>query len=440
MAAASHPLDRHFLRNTAGISSVEFLWGLGVPVVIESTFLQLFLRNLGASSFLIGFVPTFFSLGMSLFSLVSGFLTAHLRRKRTAVVLMHAATAVPILSLGIVLGTAGFTSSTLTVFFSAYALFAVGIGMLFPVWQNYLVKIFTDARAIQGMAVMMITQNAAKILASFLLLRVVERYSFSARGASLAFTAVGLLFVAGSLMFLITRETSEAAAALHPSRLRSYLLGVREVLANRNFIRYLGVELEYFALIGVLAFYANYATEYCGVDPAVASGLFVAFNYLGGLLVNILLGWKGLLTIRAKYLLSKALSLIGMAVLCAACTLWAFFLVSFLFGVSRGTRMLVYAPAVKRISGRADATHYFALAPLLTLPVSVGVPLADGKVLDLLAGWGAWSYRSVFMAMGALVALSLFFLARTRFPERSAASGLEDSSQEVFLDSASGAS
>ena len=41
--------DRYYIRNVFGISAVEFLWGLGLPVVVESTFLQLFLKNLGAS-------------------------------------------------------------------------------------------------------------------------------------------------------------------------------------------------------------------------------------------------------------------------------------------------------------------------------------------------------------------------------------------------------
>ena len=62
-------MDQYFRRNTFGISSVEFLWGLGMPVVVESTFLQLFLRNLGASNFLIGLIPTLFSGGVAVFAL-----------------------------------------------------------------------------------------------------------------------------------------------------------------------------------------------------------------------------------------------------------------------------------------------------------------------------------------------------------------------------------
>ena len=52
------PKDRYFRRNVFGVSVVEFLWGLGFPIVLESTFLQLFLKSLGASSLLTGEVSS----------------------------------------------------------------------------------------------------------------------------------------------------------------------------------------------------------------------------------------------------------------------------------------------------------------------------------------------------------------------------------------------
>lgn len=59
----------YFRRNAFGVSVVEFFWGLGIPIVLESTFLQLFLKNLGASSFAIGVVPALFMVGISCFPL-----------------------------------------------------------------------------------------------------------------------------------------------------------------------------------------------------------------------------------------------------------------------------------------------------------------------------------------------------------------------------------
>jgi len=104
--------------------------------------------------------------------------------------------------------------------------------------------------------------------------------------------------------------------------------------------------------------------------------------------------------------------LLAVPLICLFCRPWAFFLASFLFGASRSTRSLVYSPAIKRLSGMEDATYYFALSPLFTLPLSVGIPLINGAVLDRLYFMGAWSYRIVFLAMAVFSAASLVFLSR----------------------------
>jgi MFS family permease len=410
MPATAHPQDHHFARNVTGICGVELLWGLGMPVLIESTFLQVFLRNLGASSFLVGLIPTLMSAGTAVFSLISYTLTARLARKRGAVVAAHVAAAAPILAFGILLGASGIRSNTLSLFLAAYSLFAIGIGLILPAWQNYLVKIFSEERSIRALALMMISQSAAKLAGSLWLVHVVERYSFSAAGSSLVFTLVGLVFLAGSFSFLLTVEEPEPlapqAGRLRLSSLRSHAGG------NRGFLLLLGTDLEYFALGGVIAFYANFATEYCGITPALASGLFVAFAYFGGILANSLLGWANILSARDKYLVTKLLATGGILLLAAHPVPWVFYLASLVFGASRGTRQMVYAPAVKRLSGGGDATLYFAVSYILSLPFSTGLPLLNGAFLDRFARWGAWSYRGMFLGMACLSLVGLFFTLR----------------------------
>lgn len=391
---------------------MEFCWGLGMPVVVESAFLQLFLRNLGASNFLIGLIPTLFSGGAAVFALFAGTLTGHIERKRPAVIAVHIAAALPILVFGVLLAATGFTSSILLVFFCCYALFSVGVGFILPIWQNYLVKIFIPRRSISALSVMWFSQSVAKLISSYLVLRIVEKYSFSAAGASMIFTCVGLLFFGGSFFFLLTREQPVSGRKSAPPRRSRLFQGFGSVLHNRNFLLFLGTELEFFSLIGIISFYANYATEHCGIDPALASGLFVAFTYMGGIAANVLLGWFQLLSLKNKYWLTKTLAALAVPLICFICKPWAFFLASFLFGASRSTRSLAYPPAVKRLSGQEDATHYFAVAPLFTLPLSAGLPLLAGAVLDRLSFMGEGSYRIVFLSMAALSALSLLILSR----------------------------
>jgi hypothetical protein len=412
--AAPHPLDPHFRRNAAGISLVELLWGLGMPLIFESTFLQLFLHRLGASSLLIGLIPTMAAAGGALSSLFAWSLTSGLERKRTAVIVVHIGAALPILVFGVILGLAGIGTSTLALFLALYAVFSLIMGIVVPTWQNYIMKIFSETRAVPAMAVMMVTQSVAKLVGSLYLVRIVEKYSFSSEGASLVFIAAGILFLAGAFPFLLTAE-GPALSGVRPSAALFSASGreaLRRVFSNRRFLLLLGTDLEFFALSGVIAFYANYATQFCAVPPALASGLFMACTYLGGVLANGLLGWANLLSPRMKYLSTKSLALAGLLLLIIHPAPWAFYAASLVFGASRGTRLMVYTPAVKRLSGQADATLYFAVSPILALPFSTALPLLNGAFLDRFSALGGGAFRIMFGGMALLSLCGLFFAFR----------------------------
>jgi MFS family permease len=402
-----------------GVSLVELLWGLGMPPLFESAFLQLFLHHLGASSLLIGLVPSLAAAGSALSSLLSYSLTSHLERRRTAVIVVHAGAALPILIFGLTLGVTGIHPSTLGLFLVLFAVFSMVMGLVLPVWQNYLMKIFSETRVVPAMAVLMITQSVGKLVGSLFLVRIVERYSFSASGASLVFTIVGLLFLMGALPFLLTAEEPGVRAQGVSGNLfrATGRASLRRTFSNGSFLLFLGTDLEYFALSGVLAFYANYATQFCGVSPALASGLFMACNYLGGVLANGLLGWANLLSRRSKYLVTKALALSWLILLSAYPAPWVFYTASLAFGASRGTRLMVFAPSVKRLSGQPDATLYFAVAPILALPFSTGLPLLNGAFLDRFAFLGADAFKIMFLGMAVLCLAGLLFATRMPLKE-----------------------
>ena len=406
-------MDRYFFRNTAGISAVELLWGLGLPVVIDSTFLQLFLKHLGASSFMIGMVPTLFFIGISIFSFFSGFFTAHLKQKRTAVIILHVFAAVPILIFGIILNISGFTDSTLRSFFILYAFFSIGIGLILPTWQNFLVRIFSEKKILAGHSVMWISQSIGKFLGGFVILRIVTKYSFSSKGSGIIFTMVGILFLAGSFMFLLTRESSGEEEDTKHYRFTEDL---KEALRNRNFLILLASDLELFSLIAILSFYANYAADYCAIEPRIAAGGFVILSYLGMISVNLLYGRLTVLNLKSKFMTGKIVSLLTALLLFFFSGSWAFFTVSFFIGVSRGSRSLVYMPTVKKISGEGDSTSFFGIAPLLTMPLSTGIPLLSGAFLDRFSYLGAGSYRYLFLGLAGLIIAGIWLLKKVDIP------------------------
>jgi MFS family permease len=155
--APAHPIDRHFARDTAGISLVEFFWGLGMPAVFESTFIPLFMRGLGASSLLVGLVPTLLSTGIAVAALTAWSLTAGRRRKKAMVIAVHLVAALPMLAFGLFLLFTGRRPSTLAVFLAAYTAYALAIGLVLPAWQNYTVKIFSARNTVRAIGIMTLT-------------------------------------------------------------------------------------------------------------------------------------------------------------------------------------------------------------------------------------------------------------------------------------------
>lgn len=409
--------DSYFKRNVFGVSIVEFFWGLGFPVVLESTFLQLFLKSLGASGFVIGLVPSMLIIGISCFPLFSSYLVRNYPQKRVIVLLLHLVSALSVFLFGLVLYFVRDSGNILPLFFVSYGIFSICIGLTIPVWLNYLVCIFSEARTVPGLGYMMLFQNIGKVISSFFILKVVERYSFSLESSAFVFMATGLLFVVGSLCFLLTKEIPDSQEQERDSRsLFGHVRGsLVEIISNRRFLVFLAADLDFYMILTVLSFYANYATEFYGIKPAVAAGFFVACIYAGSITVNIVLGAMNLLSLKQKFIMSKGVTFFLLVLLVMFPGQIVFFLVSYMLGFGRAIHNMVYPPSVKHFSGKSDATSYFSLAPILTLPIAAGYPLLFGWLLDYLSFMQADSYRVLFGVSALFALLTIYLSCRTDY-------------------------
>lgn len=409
--ASSHGIDRHYARNTAGISAAEALWGLALPVLVESTFLQLFLKHLGASDVIIGLMPGLLSAGVGVFALLAALLTSHLPHKRRAVIISHVSASVPILAFGLVLINAGPTRHAVGVFIFFYLLFALVIGVTLPVWQNFIVSIFTESRIFRALSVMLITQISCRFLGGLLLVKFVEKYSFSGASMGACFITVALLLFAGSFFFLLVREERRDPAEAAPAHTAATLVSAaRGILRNRDFVFFQLSNIDIFACVTIITFYANYAVAYRQVERAIAAGLFIAVIQAGAVASNVAFGWFNLLGIKSKYYFAKASALSAVALLLLLPETRGFLAASFLIGMARGVHNIAYSPAVKVLSGRRDATDYFSVTPLMMLPFSFGIPFASGIFLHHSPDRGGVLYPALFAAMGVLILASAAFV------------------------------
>ena len=416
----AHPIDRFFARNTASVVAVETFWGLALPLVVESTFLQLYLRSIGASATVIGLIPSLFALGLALAAPVSALLTAHLVHKKRAVVLTHVSASLPFIVYGaLLLARPG--AGRPAVFLAFYAVFTSLMGLTIPIWQNYLMRIFSPKKVFLALSVMYGVQVAARIAGGLAIAGAVKLFAFSSSGAALTFILVGACFLTGSMFFLFSHEksASHVSARDRAHSLHSLVKTARRIIRERNFVWFLLNTLEGTACICVISFYANYAVEHRGVSQAVAAGLFTVFVYAGAVAANIFLGTMNLFSLKGKYIVSKFCALAGIALILAAPGYLLFLTASFFVGVSRGTSQLAFNPAVKAITGLEDSTDYFSMAPLLTLPFTVGIPWAAGAAIERWNGAGDLPYTAVFICMWTLVALSMLFVSKVDFGKKS---------------------
>lgn len=411
-----HPIDLYFRRNTFAISSVEFFWGLAIPVLFESTFLQVFLKEIGASNLTIGFIPAILSIGIMLFSLMSAYLTSHLERKKMWVTLTHIFAGLPLLLFGVILShtPAGYRVG---LFLVCYSLFALMLGLIMPMWQNFTVMIFSPEKALKGLSIMITTQITTKLIGGLLIFKSVERYSFSIESASVIFISAGLLCMAGAFFFLPAKELPPDHLPEERSRhnIRTMIESTKDIIRNRDFMLYLSGSVEIYATTTVIAFYANFAVEWRGIDKGAAAGLFVSFIYLAGILINILIGWLDLFTLRTKFIIARSASLCGTVIVILSSSLAQFLAASFLIGISRGINQSAHVHAVKKLSGLHDATDYFAISLLLLFPFSAGIPFIAGLFLDMISGHGELSYIAVFAALGLIQVITLFITMTSCF-------------------------
>ena len=436
-------------RNTAGLAGSEFCVGLALPVIMaDAAFLPLLMRAAGGTTFEVGLMAAIFWGALAFLPLLSAYLTRGVPDKRTIAIATNATLALPPLAFGGMLLLLGPRFLSVAALLVTYAFLAAAFGISAPLWREYVTRMFPPQRVFAGLSVMFALQTVARTLSGLLAAALVQRFAFAPAMVGLLFVATGLLLAASALLLALTREFAPAAPAAASDDART---GVRftdvvaAALRNRSFLLYMANDVEFFASSAVTAFYAVYATEHIGVAAAAATA-FVVATHGGSTAAYLFLGRSRLLSLRQRLILGKCFSVAGVLLILAvpalavpasavpapaapapaapapaALALWAFFAASALLGIGRASRQLAFMPVVKLLSRRADATAYYALAQLVTMPLSVGLPLLAGQALQLLAALDGGGYRLVFGALAALMAASMLVLLRIDLTEPDAA-------------------
>jgi MFS family permease len=393
-------------RNTLYLSGVEAFWGLGMNLLSMGTVLPVFLLERGASNAVIAFLPAMSALGAGLPQALSGVLGGNRARLKPLVMWLHVAASLPLGLAGALL-LWGRLPSVPTVL-ACWALFYAMIGLVFPLWMDYMARILDPAVRGRALGVVFLTQTLAGVVGVTLAAAQLKGGTSDARYAVL-FLAACVVIAGGSLFFFGTREEVLDTEGGRPTvkghlgdlaDLWRRLPWMRRYMLARWFVRG-----SYPLLIH---FYAVYAVTRKGVGPAEAA-LYGSAALACQALVGVFAGWLG------DHLGHKTSVLLGQGILLVACVVavlpvpaWAFFIVAGLTGAFLATEYTSHAAWLMDLATPAERQSVMALVGFLITPASVLAPLAGGRIMD------ATGFRPVVCAVGLIVAVA--FVIGTRVP------------------------
>jgi MFS family permease len=392
-------MEQRHGRNTVFLAMVESLWGVGMNLVSVGTVIPVFLLKLGATNAVIGLLPSLGALGAGSASIFASYLTHRSRGIKGWVLGIHllAPTPLAVISLGLL---AGVRSPVLLVL-ACWGVYYALLGLLFPMWLDYMARILDPARRGRAFGVIFLVQTIAGAsgvsLAAWLL-----KLDTGLTTYALLFCLSWLAAVVGSLFFMGTVE----AAPDSPPESRSFLQHLGELLGLIRETRWLQLYVSARCLIRgtyplIINFYAAYAVAQKGATVAEAA-LYGAAGLLCQAASGLLFGYLG---DRTGHRLP---TLIGQGALVVACVLVllplpapAFFLVASLTGVYLSTEFSSQLNWLMDLSPSRDRQSVLSLVGFLLTPAAVLTPLAGGFLMD------AVGFPAVAAAVGALLLLAM---------------------------------
>lgn len=409
-AAPPDERERHYVRNLALLTAVETGWGFGMAFGFSASFIQLVMREYGASDTQIGFLAA--QWGFSTFPMVlAGYFTGHLRRKKSVVVWGHYLCVLPVALLAAAIAWVPSNAARVWCILAAEYAFGLSVGVLIPIWLTFMGKVMPPKKIGSGFGVTFFFQTLAGAGAGQLAAWILARWPGHV-AACIGVTAA--VMAVANVFFLPVREP-ETEAAPRPAAFLPFLRELFGQLRTHPQMRaLLAAELLFCAQYGIVGFYAARAADFggnaaTGATFTSAVAISQAFSALiGGWLVDRI-GPKpvlaaGRLAVAVAAVFAWRATGIGALIPAALCV-----------GAFWGVRSSAGFAMFREVSGREEVTSLYGLFTLVVAPFAAAVPLV--------AGWGLsrhhWGAPGLFAVCGALVLVSVAVLVagvRTRRP------------------------
>jgi MFS family permease len=398
----------YWKRNFAANFLDVLFFSLGLAFASLNTIMPVFIRQLGGSALVVGFVPAIVQTGQLLPPLFAAPYIAPLPRKLPFLLKMTLGERLPwpLLALACVVLAPSAPLAMLGLTLVLLAIFGLAGGICVPAWMDIVArvtplrmrgKLFGWSGALSGLLGV-----GGGLLAERMLAWWAFPYNFAA-----CFAVAGVcMFVSFAALAALREPHVEVPIASVP--LAAYIRQLPVLLrGDHDFSLFIVVRILGALAAMAVAFVALYATEQRGLPPSIA-GRFTA-AMLGAQV--IITPFFGMLADRRGYKISLQFALFAqtcaMLLSLVVTTVWGFALVFALLGAATGllftttlNMVVEFAPATERVT-------YLGLHGTLIAPATLLAPLIGGWLVQ----WGGYPLAfGVAAACGgaALILLTVF--------------------------------
>jgi len=374
---------RHWT-NVGWLLTVEVFWGVSLAMISMVAILPVFLTHLGASNAVIGALPVVWILTTSFPGVFASHFTGRLVHRKRAVILLHAAAALPWLLIAAWFGLAKRPSpgTDIAVFIGIWGASWVIMGFTIPVWINFIGKVTRSELRARSFGTIFFFQTLMGAAGGWVGSRVLSSALPFPANYAFGFLLAAVCMVAGSFFFLPVVE-EPGAAAPPGDAFRDAARHAREILADRSGLRvYLSAVLLSTGCYLLITYYPVFAERRFGLRPR-DSAIYTAVCMGGQMLGSILTGVIG---DRWGY---ARVAVISMAALTAglALAIWGshpafYYATAFALGVFLVADRLAFYNLSMAFCPHDDNTAYLGIIPALIAPATILMAGSSGSLID----------------------------------------------------------
>jgi len=410
-------MERYRRRNTTLMVLEGGTFALAMSLLSEATIIPAFVQALTGSALLVGLVGAVFALGRYLPQLIGAHLVLGRRRRKPLFLTIVVAERVAILLIAIAASLAGVLTTELVVvlFFLAFAAYSTTVGLLGPVYGDFIAKAITHARGwvfglvqlLGGVLGFVAALGAERLLAAF---------PFPVGNQIAFWAALGLSLL--SIVFVSQLVELDFPAAEPRPRFRTLLSEVPTMLAaHRDYRRYLSARALMALATGGVGFVvvAGLAETLRPSDAAIMAAVFVlsqAFLGFALALIGNRFGYRLVAVLGAVLIMGGMLSamvateLVGFALACA------------LLGGANSLTFVCDPSMSIEFAPPGRTSVYLGTTLTLLAPFFIVGPLIAGTVIPLVGPPVVFAVCAGLAALGGALAL------RVREPRRVIAAAL----------------